>query len=37
VNQSLVRLIKRCAEYVPVDSIDDVAKGLRGTYVLYNR
>ena len=35
MEQSPLRLIKRCAEYIPVDKILSVPRGLRGIYVLY--
>jgi hypothetical protein len=33
--QSELRLIKRCAEFIPRDKIKSFARGLRGIYVLY--
>lgn len=36
MEQSPLRLIKRCVEYVPITDINTVPKGLRGIYVLYN-
>lgn len=35
MEQSPLRLIKRCAEYIPIDDIDALPRGLRGIYVLY--
>ena len=35
--QSLLRLISRCAEYIPLDQVRDLPPGLRGIYVLYKR
>ncbi|MGB7325092.1 MAG: GIY-YIG nuclease family protein [Rubripirellula sp.] len=34
--QNTLRLIKRCAEDIPIENINQLAKGLRGIYVLYN-
>ena len=36
MEQSPLRLIKRSSEYIPVDDINYMPKGLRGIYVLYN-
>ncbi len=36
MRQSPLRLIKRCAEYISIDKINSIPKGLRGIYVLYN-
>ncbi|QDV61112.1 GIY-YIG nuclease family protein [Crateriforma conspicua] len=36
MEQSPLRLIKRCAEYVSIDDINSMRKGLRGIYVLYD-
>jgi hypothetical protein len=33
--QSLLRLIKRCAEYLPAEEVDHLPESLRGIYVLY--
>jgi hypothetical protein len=33
--QSPLRLIKRSAEYIPVESVMSVPRGIRGLYVLY--
>ena len=33
--QSLLRLIKRCAEYIPQEKIKQLPRGLRGIYVFY--
>jgi len=33
--QSPLHLIKRCAEFLPKDCIDQLPGGLRGIYVLY--
>lgn len=33
--QSALRLISRCAEFLPKLEIDDLPRGLRGIYVLY--
>lgn len=35
MEQSPLRLIKRCAEYISIDQINNIPKGLRGIYVLY--
>src|SRR6266516_3492967 len=35
--QSPLRLIKRCAEYLPEDQVPHVHGGLRGVYVLYRQ
>lgn len=35
--QSVLRLIKRSAEYRPLDSLKKLPKGLRGLYVLYRQ
>jgi len=35
MEQSPLRLIKRCVEYVEAEEIDDLPTGLRGIYVLY--
>jgi len=35
MKQSPLRLIKRCKEYVRVEEILDVPRGIRGIYVLY--
>lgn len=35
--QSLLRLITRCAEYIPLDRVRELPPGLRGIYVLYKR
>jgi hypothetical protein len=35
MKQSPLRLIKRCAEFIPLDKINQIPKGLRGLYVLY--
>ena len=35
--QSLLRLIKRCAEYLPLEEVRHVPGGLRGVYVLYRQ
>ena len=36
MEQSSLRLIKRCSEYISLDEINLIPKGLRGIYVLYN-
>jgi len=36
MTQSPLRLIKRCSEYIPLEDINRMPKGLRGIYVLYN-
>lgn len=36
MEQSALRLIKRCSEYISVDDINRMPLGLRGIYVLYN-
>ena len=33
--ESSLRLIKRCSEYISLDDINLIPKGLRGIYVLY--
>ncbi len=33
--QSELRLIKRCAEFIPKEKIKQFPRGLRGIYVLY--
>lgn len=35
MKQSPLRLFKRCTEYIPIDEIDVLPRGLRGIYVLY--
>src|SRR5438445_14351 len=35
--QSLLRLIRKCAEYIPQDRLLELPRGLRGIYVLYHR
>ena len=35
--QSLLRLIRRCAEYLPFEQVPQVHGGLRGVYVLYRQ
>ena len=35
MQQSPLRLVKRCIEYLPIDRILEVPKGVRGIYVLY--
>ena len=35
--QSLLRLIRRCAEYLPQEQSPQVPGGLRGVYVLYRQ
>jgi len=35
MEQSPLRLIKRCSEYIPVSKINRMPLGLRGIYVLY--
>ena len=35
--QSPLRLIKRSTEYLPVESVLNVPRGIRGIYVLYNQ
>ncbi len=37
MEQSPLRLIKRVSEYIPLDDINLIPRGLRGIYVLYNR
>ena len=37
MEQSPLRLIKRSSEYIPLDDINLIPRGLRGIYVLYNR
>jgi hypothetical protein len=32
---SPLRLIRQCVEYVPIDQVNKVERGLRGIYVLY--
>lgn len=36
MEQSPLKLIKRCAEYIPITDIDNIPRGLRGLYVLYH-
>ncbi|KAA1258944.1 hypothetical protein LF1_14680 [Rubripirellula obstinata] len=36
MEQSPLRLIKRCAEYIPIEDINTIRIGLRGIYVLYD-
>ena len=36
MEQSPLRLIKRCSEYIPLDEINLIPRGLRGIYVLYS-
>jgi hypothetical protein len=36
MEQSSLRLIKRCSEYISLDEINLIPMGLRGIYVLYN-
>ncbi len=35
MDQSALRLIKRCIEYVPVEDVLQFPRGVRGIYVLY--
>ena len=35
--ESILRLIKRSAEFIRIDKVSDVPKGRRGLYVLYKR
>jgi hypothetical protein len=35
--ESILRLIKRSAEFISIDEVGDVPKGRRGLYVLYKR
>ena len=35
MEQSPLRLIKRCSEYIPIGKINQIPLGLRGIYVLY--
>lgn len=35
MEQSPLRLIKRCAEYISLGDVDRLPRGLRGIYVLY--
>lgn len=35
--ESLLRLVRRCAEYLKQSEINEVPRGLRGIYVLYRR
>src|SRR5438105_5757708 len=35
--QSLLRLVRECAEYIPEDRVLELPKGLRGLYVLYRQ
>jgi len=35
--QSVLRLIKRCAEFQPKEKVEQVPARLRGLYVLYNK
>ena len=35
MEQSPLRLIKRCAEYILIDDINALPRGLRGIYVIY--
>lgn len=35
MEQSPLKLIKRCVEHIPASDIDDLPRGLRGIYVLY--
>jgi hypothetical protein len=35
MEQSPLRLIKRCAEYIPIEEINEIPRNLRGIYVLY--
>jgi hypothetical protein len=37
MEQSPLRLIKRSSEYIPLNDINLIPRGLRGIYVLYNR
>lgn len=37
MEQSPLRLIKRSSEYISIHDINNIPKGLRGIYVLYNR
>ena len=35
--QSLLRLIRKCAEYLPQNRFTELPRGLRGIYVLYQK
>ena len=37
MEQNPLRLIKRCAEYIPIEDINMIPRNLRGIYVLYYR
>ena len=37
MEQSPLRLIKRSSEYIRLEDINNIPRGLRGIYVLYNR
>ena len=37
MSQSLLRLIRKCAEYLPQDHVLKIPAGIRGIYVLYSR
>jgi len=37
MEQSSLRLIKRCSEFIHIREIDNILSGLRGIYVLYKK
>ena len=37
MEQSQLRLIKRCMEYIPEKDINNLPRGIRGIYVLYHK